>query len=303
MTNLDLHLVDFLLNKLTIYRHWRTLPSVKFKVWRERYEFELLFNGRPTTVHQISKELKIHLDKSSILSFEIYKGFEEDEIDFVKRFLKRGACFMDVGTNVGLFTLHASRSVGDSGKVISFEPSSETVVKLKKNLEVNAIKNVEVVQKGLSDQEGVLELTLANEGFDAFNSFATPTLGGAISSEQVEVTTVDNFLASKGLAPKDIDLMKVDVEGWELPIMKGGFKTFSDPQAPVLLVEFTEKNANNAGFTCVELSEYIASFGYELFIYDRKNRTLTKEPVGKTYDYQNLICVKPGTEMNSLTIL
>ncbi len=296
MLTLDLHLVDFFLHRLTIYRKRRTLKPHRFKIWKAQYEFDIFLGESSKTVFNFVNGVQMMLYKDNKLSFEIFHGFELDEIDFVNRFLKQGDTFVDVGTNVGLFSLHASAIVGERGKVISFEPSSATVHRLQENIALNGCINIEIVPKGLSFEPGVLELVVAGNGYDAFNSFAVPSMGAITAREKVEVTTVDSFMTLKGIAPKDVKLIKIDVEGWELHVLKGGETFFGHVDAPVLLVEFTETNAKNAGTSCIELGLLLQKLGYTLYVYDSKLKKLTDEPFGKTYDYKNLIASKNNRE-------
>lgn len=290
---LDLHIADFLIHRLTIYRNKRTMKPEKFKAWKDRYFFDLLFGQKEEVPYTIAPGLQMFFHKESKLSFEIFKGFEEDELDFLQHFLKPGGCFIDVGANVGLFSLYASKAIGANGRIIAFEPSSPTADKFRKNLSLNQIKGVEIVQKGLSHEPGRLQLMVAEEGYDAFNSFATPSMGGTAATEEVEVTTLDAFVADQQIRPGDVDLMKIDVEGWELSVLKGGHDFFASPEAPVLLIEFTEANAKNAGTSCAALSAYLTqTLGYTLYRYAPQGKTLTKEAPGQSYPYINLIASK-----------
>lgn len=294
--SIDLHLVDFILHRLTIYRKRRTLNPHRFEAWKAQYDFDNYVGESEKTVYSFANGVQMMLYKDNKLSFEIFHGFELDEIDFVNRFLKKGDTFVDIGTNVGLFSLHASAMVGKSGKVISFEPSSATVQRLQENIALNRCNNVEIVPKGLSYESGVLELVVAGNGYDAFNSFAIPSMGAITAREKVEVTTMDEFMKLKGINPKEVKLIKIDVEGWELQVLKGGIAFFGHVDAPVLLVEFTENNAKNAGTSCIELSQFLQTLGYTLYVYDSKLKKLTSEPFGKTYDYKNLIASKNNRE-------
>jgi FkbM family methyltransferase len=294
--NIDLHIVDFLLHRLTIYRKRRTLKPERFKAWKAQYDFDNYLGDSEKSVFQFANGVRMVLYKDNKLSYEIFHGFELDEIDFVNRFLQQGDTFIDIGTNVGLFSLHASAIVGESGKVISFEPSSATIRRLEENIALNRCTNIEVVPKGLSSSVGTLELVVAGNGYDAFNSFATPSMGDITDREKVEVTTLDTFAALRKIAPKDVKLMKIDVEGWELHVLKGGEVFFNHDDAPVLLVEFTETNAKNAGTSCIELGRSLQELGYTLYTYDARLKQLKPEPFGKTYAYQNLVASKNNRE-------
>lgn len=290
--SIDLHLVDFLIHRLTVYRKRRSMKPHRFEAWKAQYDFDNLFGQSEKAEHAFPNGVRMNIYRDNKLSFEIVQGFELEEIDFLQRYIRPGDTFIDIGTNVGLFSLHASKTMGHSGRVISFEPSSPTIERLKENIALNDFTNIEVIAKGLSSQPGFLDLVVAGNGYDAFNSFAAPAMGTITHKEKVEVTTMDFFSTQKKIALKDVSLVKVDVEGWELQVLKGGRNFFGDADAPVLLVEFTETNAQNAGTSCLELGNFLGELGYTLYAYDANNRKLVLEPFGNTYDYKNLIASK-----------
>lgn len=263
-----------------------------FQAWKARYDFDNLFGSSDKAVHVFENGVKMHLYRDNKLSFEIVNGFELDEVDFVNRYLGKGDTFVDIGTNVGLFSLHAATSVGIEGRVISFEPSTVTVSRLKDNIQLNGLGNIEIIQAGLSSEKGELELTVAGDGYDAFNSFAVPFMGSSMSKELVQVMTLDGFMSSRKIAPADVRLMKIDVEGWELHVLRGAADFLGHSDAPVLLVEFTEANAKSAGSSCIELGNTLGALGYQLYTYDAVARTFSVEPFGQTYSYRNLIASK-----------
>lgn len=295
---IDLHIADFLLKRLTIYRNWRTLKSYHYKTWLERFNFENLFGSADSIPFSLPNGVRIMLYKDNILSKEIFKGFEEDELDFLNHFLHAGDTFLDIGANVGLFSIYAANKVGNTGHVHAFEPSSTTYGRLQENIQLNSFSQIiESFHQGLSSEKGALQLSIANTGFDAFNSFAAPTLGGLASYEEVPVTTLDEHMMQHNLAPGQIALAKIDVEGWEVEVLKGAKNTLGSSDAPVLIIEFTEMNARNAGTTCAELSYCLRDLGYTLYTYNRANSTLKLEPFGKSYDYMNLIAIKGDREV------
>ena len=93
------------------------------------------FNGSSYFDHKTSS-FKIRLFRDSVLSKLIYNGFENDEVSFTAKFLRKGDTFFDIGANIGLFSLTASNVVGNEGKIFSFEPSPKTFSRLKSNIEL-----------------------------------------------------------------------------------------------------------------------------------------------------------------------
>jgi FkbM family methyltransferase len=292
MKQVDLHIADFLMHRVQIYRHWRRLKPQHFKAWKQRYLFDLQFGNSDRISFSLPGGIRIMLEKNNQLSFAIFNGFEEDELAFVWGFLKPGMGFLDIGANVGLFSLHAAKILQGSAPCLAVEPASKTRSKLQENLALNNIQDVQILPWAFSDKTGELPLQLAEEGFDAFNSFAKPFMGGKTGHEIVQTKTLDEWsLESPDLA-NSIRLVKLDVEGWEVKVLQGGRNWLAQERAPVFLVEFTEANAQHAGHTCTELFDFLLNLGYSWFRYLPKTKTLVPEPAGNTYDYCNLIAVK-----------
>lgn len=227
----------------------------------------------------------------SLVAQAIFKEtFEEEELLLLKRFLKPKETFLDIGANIGIFSLLAAHFAGKEGCVIAFEPTSSTYQRLQENIELNSLQNIQAFRMALSDTNGQAELQVASEGYDAWNSLAKPSSGTVIASETVETLTLDSFLSKANI--RDIALIKIDVEGWEIPVLKGAQNLLNAPNAPTLMVEFTEQNAQNAGFSCKELYQLLVEYGYELFTYDAAKNRLVPESLRAHYPYLNIIATK-----------
>jgi FkbM family methyltransferase len=223
------------------------------------------------------------------LSKLIYEGnFELDEISFVNNTLKDGDVFIDIGSNIGLFSLIASNLVGRNGKVISFEPSPKTFKRLEENIELNELQNVKLNNIGLSDKKGTLKLHVSENGHDAWDTFATDINNIKYqNSIEVNINTLDNEIENIGV--NNIKLIKIDVEGWEKFVLLGAIETIKK-FSPILLIEFTAENTENAGYNVLEIYDIVTNLGYRWYRY-KKNK-LKLEEKKKTYLYDNLIAIK-----------
>lgn len=233
---------------------------------------------------RLDGDLKIKLRLESQLSKMIFCGnFENREILFLKKFLKAGDTFFDVGSNVGLFSLLAAKSVKASGKVFAFEPSLKTFNVLRDNVRINSFDGViEALNIGLSNEPGILELVESTDGYDAWNSFGHPAAGNVFESQPTEVRTLDSFIDHKP------QLIKIDVEGWEKHVLMGGQTLLTSFNAPVLLVEFTEENLVNAQTSSQDIHSILSSFGYYPFEIDAEGN-LKPHSVLPEYGYMNLV--------------
>jgi FkbM family methyltransferase len=272
----------------------RLLKKQYSKLKRNRWE-RFQNSSRRFIVHKYQNIFKIRLYKDSYLSEEIYANkFEMDEAQFISDFLKEGDIFIDIGANIGLYSLMAARRVGSQGIVYSFEPTSITYRRLSDNIRINRFKNIIPVNMALSDKNGNFEMNVSCDGFDGWNSFTQVIRGSKSRTEMVETSTVDNFFSDDRVWNR-ISLIKIDVEGWEKFVILGGVEHFKRPESPVLIIEFVDQNTINAGYTCQELYQLLVSFGYTL--YSIKDRILEKEHVKENYVYSNLVAAKNPEEI------
>jgi len=180
----------------------------------------------------------------------VYFGLSEPaQLTALQRLLGEGQTFFDVGANVGQHTLVGARSVGPKGIVVAFEPSPRNVELLRRHLSLNALDNVRVVAAACADREGSEPfLTGANPALGRLEE--TAAAGPAVP--HVPTMTVDDFVAREGLVPA---VMKIDVEGAEVRVLRGSARTLSAYQ-PVLLLS---THSADLRATCLAL---LAEHGY-----------------------------------------
>lgn len=241
---------------------------------------------------RIQRGVRMRFNFDSRLSQMIYcNGFELQERAFLNSFLRRGDVFVDIGANIGLFTLIAACRVGENGRVYSFEPTFETYQRLNENIKINNFNNVYSYQWGLAETESAGLLFKFQDGYDAWNSFAKPIAGKAFITETVQCKRLDDFVIENTLLG-NVTMMKIDVEGWETRVIKGAREMLSRKDAPVLMVEFTEEAAKSAGSSCKDLYRLLEGFGYQMSTYNSKSQMLVPDPLRDGYPYINLIAAK-----------
>ncbi len=287
--NFDLKIVKKGINALNKYYIWR----MKSKKRMEDKRWERLFSKSDKIIGKLNDNLLIFHFRDSVLSRLIYNSFEEKEIVFLHNFLKPGDTFIDVGANIGLFSLHAAQIVCNNGSVHSFEPSPSTFERFELNINLNKFNNIIHANNfGLSSSKSYLKMNISLSGYDAWNTFANTNDSKFDTQLKIPVDTLDNYLKTKSIKKDEISLIKIDVEGWEYEVLKGAKDLLICPNSPALLVEFTENNAFAAGTNCYELYDLVKSFGYEWFTYDDKENKLIPEEKRIHYPYNNIIAIK-----------
>jgi len=171
----------------------------------------------------------LHLISSYVL--EEQRDWFEDEIKFIRKIIQVGDNVIDIGANYGVYTLSIAKIVGPNGKIFSFEPASQTANILFNSIQINGFKNIVVEQKGLSDETGFVSLSI-NTNSELNSIFRDSNHTGP--SEIIEITTLDMYMeVFKG---REIDFVKIDAEGEESNIIKGGF-TFFQTKSPLVMFE------------------------------------------------------------------
>lgn len=184
-------------------------------------------------------------------------AYEPETIALLRRLLRPGDRFVDVGGNVGLHTLAAAGVVGESGRVIVLEPSPQVFPRLLRNLALNRLRHVDPVLVAASNRSGLIRLALVPEDNLGTGGEATSPSQEAYTATVVELATL---LAE--LQVPSIDVVKIDVEGQEQKVLEGLFRT--DRYRPRhLLVEF-RPDTPMYGLRPADLLALLTAEGYTL---------------------------------------
>ena len=170
--------------------------------------------------------------------------------------LAPGDCFFDVGANIGIYSSWASRLVGESGQVHAFEPIPSTRGFLRDLLAHNEIENVHVEPVAIGSDPGLLRMYLPDHASGIAS--ALPNDGEPFD---VDATTLDRYLVESGCPMPT--LIKIDVEGFELPVLRGAQSLLSDRDAPLVVFEMHDDPRGMRNF--VQSEGLFRKNGYELF--------------------------------------
>jgi FkbM family methyltransferase len=163
---------------------------------------------------------KVILDPGEYVEDEILfipQLYDYREIAFLKRKLRRGDCFVDIGANIGLYALAASSSVGSEGHILAIEASPITYQKLNFTLQRNNINNITAINVGVADTAGTMRLGLNTSGNSAGNSFILPYEKGV----DVKCSTLLDILLMHDIPA--VRAIKLDLEGFEFRVLNKFF--------------------------------------------------------------------------------
>lgn len=194
-------------------------------------------------------------------------AYSGSQLKVLTTLLQPGSVFVDLGANQGEFTIFAARLVGESGRVFAFEPSPEMQQRLSRNVALNGFTHICIEPVAVADKPGHLTLFSPTGVFeDGTTHDGLPSLyaqGRAVADStcEVAVTTLDEWQRQRGVAR--VDLIKMDIEGAELPALRGGLELIQRFR-PVLIIELNAATSCAAGYTMHDLVIWLHSQNYEL---------------------------------------
>jgi FkbM family methyltransferase len=194
------------------------------------------------------------------------KKFEPD-IFALDRIISSGAVCFDIGAAYGRYTLILSRLAGNSGQVYSFEPGSYSYAVLSFVMKFHGLRNVTAVNQALSEQPGKINLLLpikkTGKVGPSLAHLNTGKESGAIT-EEVEMTTLDRYCQVIDI-PR-IDIIKCDVEGAELLVIKGARESINRFK-PTILCEIDASLISRFGYVPSDIFDFFSGQDYKPFIF------------------------------------
>jgi FkbM family methyltransferase len=197
------------------------------------------------------------LNPDDLVQFEILNNgcYEHETLDLICRLLRNGGCFLDIGGHVGQYSLEVARTVGERARIAVVEPNPKTFSYLLRNIALNNFMNIQPVLGVASDQEGFVAMQLPPPDNWGLSREVTQREGFTYTAMAFRL---DNFLSNAGI--KTVDVVKIDVEGSELKVLKGMLS--SGQYAPHHIVfEFVPTHFGEAD----DAVNYLIGMNYELF--------------------------------------
>lgn len=206
-----------------------------------------------------------------ILGFLGHGQFYEPEVAAVfNRAIQPGDTVLDVGANIGIFTVHAAALAGPEGHVLGFEPAPENLERLAAHLALNDMANVTVVGRPVSDRVGEVTFHLSGDDpgrHSLWNPAAHPDdqhSGADPRSVVMTTTTIDTEMARLGLAPPRV--IKIDTEGAEHRVLAGAIGLLTEFEIPYIIAELHDFGLAQMGSSPAELRGFMADLGYDTFL-------------------------------------
>ena len=224
------------------------------------------------TEFSIIQGSKMYLDPGDSLDLSINGVYGELDTKIIRDNIKEGDIVIDVGANIGYYTLIFAQLVGASGKVFAFEPEPKNFEILKKNIEVNNYQNIIAEQKIVSDESGMVKLFIAEKGIVGHRLQQKTDSQKFI---EVESILLDNYLKNLNLSEK-INFIKIDVEGAEVKVLEGSKIMIEKSDQLKIFTEFNREDIKKYDYNPEYLLSFLIKNKFNFFLPNYKTNTIIK---------------------------
>ena len=220
------------------------------------------------------------LDISQGIDFAIFLGnmFERGTRNALRRLVKPSSLVLDIGANIGAHSLPLAQLVGASGRVLSFEPTDFAYKKLRRNLDLNPSLAARVTTfhcfLASKDEADVPDSIYSSWPLSKSDDLHAKHQGQAMPTKKAQARSIDCILA--GMGNLNVQLVKLDVDGFETEILRGATALLRDSR-PVFLMELSPYVLDERGSSLEELLACFAPYGYK-FYHERTERELPTSP-------------------------
>lgn len=239
-----------LLIRLTGYHGFRVIRPLT----------DRLAPGRPLVVSIDGS--RVLLDLTERYNFNLFfKGTRTiEELGAFHAAIRPGMTVLDIGANIGIFTLAAARLVGPAGRVVAFEPHPRNFRFLAANVALNGFTNVILEQAAVAEDDRPLELQL----FGTDNLSLSPAASGHGSTGTLRVSclALDRYLVERRI--EDVGVIKLDVEGAEMAALRGMARLLENRWKPTLVVEVHPDLLRTSGSDARDVLALLETSGYRL---------------------------------------
>jgi FkbM family methyltransferase len=276
---------------------WAVKPLVGTDIARFRplgalykYLFHILVPRQECLVHIHGHKMLVLTNYDHAQLF-LRGSYESCETVLFRQLVGKNMVVVDIGANIGYYTLLAAKLVGDKGKVYAFEPEPQNYDMLLRNIELNGYKNIVPVNKAAFTRSGKLTFVLSKDCAE----HSLYRSGGDAGTITVDAISMDEFFKGK---EHPVDIIKMDVEGAEMAVLLGMTDIIARNENLKLFSEFFPPLLQRSGFSPREYWDKLKNCGFK-FIYLMNEQTQKLEQV--EFDSVMLLC--KGTLFSAPTVV
>ncbi|WP_353572721.1 FkbM family methyltransferase [Candidatus Albibeggiatoa sp. nov. BB20] len=225
---------------------------------------------------------QMYLDTKDSLNLASGDIFEPDEVALVKQYIKQGDVVIDIGANIGYYSLLFAQLVGETGHVIAFEPDPDNFALLQKNISLNQYRNVTLVQKAVATENSQAQLFLCDENKGMHRLYDSVCCQTSI---EVETVCLDDYLPT---LVNRVDFIKIDIEGAEYNALQG-MQNILRQQQPALLTEFSPAALFEYGIKPQTYVDFLTQLDFDLYQVTEKLNLLDLTQLKADLDIINCI--------------
>lgn len=203
----------------------------------------------------------------------VKEAYEDYETEIFKKLIKPGMVVVDIGANIGYYSLIAAKLVGSSGRVYAFEPVPSNYELLIESIRVNGYSHVTALQKAVSNKNGKIKLFLdkASPVHPSLSEYNVLEEGGSV---EVETITMDDFFENF-VGENRVDFIKMDTQGAEGLIIEGAERILRNNNLKIVM-EFWPHGLSNLGTDPVKLLQKLQNHGFKMKLVDGTDVEITR---------------------------
>jgi FkbM family methyltransferase len=183
--------------------------------------------------------------------------------------LRPGDIFVDIGANIGYFSIIASELVGAGGKIYAFEPNQDAFALLKKSIKMNQITNIECMPFAAGAKSGVVQFNHTRNISRSFLDATTPSQRENSQDKQavrakyaVQVVRLDDYIKIE--ESKRVRMVKIDAEGFDYYVLQGAVRLLSG-RKPDVIIEVQDQTLNKYGHNPEDIFDLLYPLGYKAY--------------------------------------
>jgi FkbM family methyltransferase len=239
---------------------------------------------------------RLFVDPGDSLSLVKNVGiYEPFETKLLQQHIRSGDTVLDIGANIGYYSLIFARSVGPAGKIYAFEPDPLNFQLLEKNIEINEYSIIVVIRQAVSDENGTLKLFLCEDNRGDHRIYDSHDNREFIEIESVRI---DDFVRDQKITP---DFIKMDIQGAEGKAVTGMMEILKANKKIKIATEFWPKGLRRCGMEPATYLKMLEELGYSFYDIMEKQEQIRKTTIDQlleTYDtgdedtFTNLLCIR-----------
>ena len=237
---------------------------------------------------------KMYLDEADSLHLSWGGSHEPFETQFFEDNVKPGDIIVDIGANIGYYTLYFAKKVTNQGHVYAFEPDPVNFELLNKNIEINKYKNITAINKAVSNTNEIIKLYICNENRGDHRTYDSHEGRDFV---EINAAHLDDYFSD---SERQIDLIKMDIQGAEFKAVQGMAGILKKSRNVKLVIEFWPYGLALAGADAKDLYSLLEELGFSIFEISEKSRSVREANIDELLQaftvenqkFTNLLCEK-----------